>query len=108
MVHLAVSSRGHDFWQVHHGALSLDANVLPPVGPHDTETPETTQPPKDERGHDFWRVHTRAKAPSADLPASVPGEPRPLLDGDGPTPTRYKKDTPLNVVDSQHHVAQFV
>ena len=42
------------------------------------------------------------------FPVCVPGEPRALVDGDGPTPTRYKKDTPLNVVDSQHHVAQFV
>ena len=31
-VHLAVSSRGHDFWQVHHGAVSPDVHVLPPVG----------------------------------------------------------------------------
>ena len=49
---------------VHHGALSLDAHVLPPIGPHDPETLETTQPPKDERGHDFWQVHTHAHATS--------------------------------------------
>ena len=61
-VHLAVSSRGQDFWQVHHGALSPDAHVLPPIRPHDPETLETTQPPKDERGRDFWQVHTHANA----------------------------------------------
>ena len=107
-VHIAVSSRGHDFWQVHHGALSLDARVLPPVGALEADPFETTPPPKDKRGHDFWQVHTHANASSLDVPACVPGEPRPLVDGDGPTPTRYKKNTPLNVVDSQHHVAQFV
>ena len=107
-VHLAVSSKGHDFWQVQHGALSPDAHVLPPIGPHDPETLETTQQPRDERGHDFWQVHTRANASSLDVPVCVPGEPRSMSDGDGPTPTRYKKHTPLNAVDIQHNVAQFV
>ena len=51
---------------------------------------------------------THANASSLDVPVCVPGEPRALGDGDGPTPTRYKKDTPLNPVGSQHHVAQFV
>ena len=36
---------------------------------------------------------------------SVQGEPRTMGEDHGPT--RYKKDTPLNAVDSQHHVAQF-
>ena len=107
-VRLAVSSRGHDFWQVHHGALSPDAHVLPPIGELEADPFETTPPPKNERGHDFWQVHTHANASSLDVPVCVPGEPRALGDGDGPTPTRYKKDTPLNPVDSQHHVAQFV
>ena len=50
--HLAVSSRGHDFWQVDHGALSLDAHDLPPVGPLAVGSTPTTQ---DERGHEFWQ-----------------------------------------------------
>ena len=99
-VRLAVSSRGHDFWQVHHGALSPDAHVLPPIGALDAGPFETTPPPKNDRGHDFWQVHTHANASSLDVPVCVPGEPRALGDGDGPTPTRYKKDTPLNPVDS--------
>ena len=105
-VHLAVSSRGNNFWQVHHGALSLDSHVLPPVGALDADPFETT--PQDERGHDFWQVQTHANAQSVDGPVCVPVEPRKMIDDHGPTPTRYKKDTPLNAVDSQHHVAQFV
>ena len=69
-VHLAVSSRGHDFWQVHHGAVSLDAHVLPPVGALEADPFETT--PQDERGHDFWQVHTHANAPSVDDLQNLP------------------------------------
>ena len=54
----------------------------------------------------FLQVHTHAQ--SVEGPVCVPGEPRKMVDGHGPTPTRYKKDTPLNAVDSQHHVTQFV
>ena len=47
-------------------ALSLDAHVLPIIGPplHDHEELETT--PKDERGNHFWQVHTNAL--SVDVP----------------------------------------
>ena len=85
-VHLAVSSRGNDFWQVHHGALSLDAHVLPPVGALDADPLETT--PEDERGHDFWQVHMHANAQSVDGPVCVLGEARKMVDDHGSTPTR--------------------
>ena len=93
------------FWQVYHGALSLDAHLLPPVGPLAVGSTPTSQ---DERGHDFWQVHPHANGPSVDGPVCVPGEPRHLGDGDDPTPTPYKKGTTLNVVDRQHHVAPSV
>ena len=80
-VRLAVSSRGHDFWQVHHGALSPDVHVLPPIGALEAGPFETTPPPKNERGHDFWQVHTHANASSLDVPVCVSGEPRALGDG---------------------------
>ena len=48
---------GHDLWQVHHGALSLDAHVLSPVRALEVES---TQTPKDERGYDFWQVYAHA------------------------------------------------
>ena len=86
------------------GLASLDAHVLPPVGALDADPFETTA--QDERGHGFLQVHTHAQ--SVDGPVCVPGEPRKMVDDHGPTPTRYKKDTPLNAVDSQHHVTQFV
>ena len=74
-VRLAVSRRGHNFWQVHHGVLSPDAHVLPSIGALEADPFETTPLPKDERGHHFWQVHTHAKAPSVDGPVCVPGEP---------------------------------
>ena len=105
-VHLAVSNWWDHLWQVHHGALSLAAHVLPIIGPplHDHEELETT--PKDERENHFWQV--RANALSVDVPVCYPGEPPKMIDDHGPTPKRYEKDTPLNAVDSQDRVAQFV
>ena len=55
--HLAVSSRGHGFWQVDHGALFPDVHVLPPVGALAVGSMLTSQ---DERGYDFWHVHSHA------------------------------------------------
>ena len=46
---------GDDLWQVHPGALPLDAHVLSP------ETVEITPSPKDERRHDFWQVEPHAQ-----------------------------------------------
>ena len=91
---------GWDYlWEVHHGALSLDAHVLSISGPplHDHETLETT--PKDERGDHFWHAHTNAL--SVDVPICFPCEPRKKVDDHGPTPKRCKKQTPLNTADIQ-------
>ena len=98
-VHLAVSNGWDYLWQVQNGALSLDAHVLPIIGPslHDHETLETT--PKDERGYHFWQLHTNAL--SVNVPICFPGEPRKMVDDHGPTPKRYKKQTPLNKADIQ-------
>ena len=91
--HFAVSNRWDHLWQVHHGALSLDAHVLPIIGPalHDHETLAAT--PKDVRGNHLGQV--RANALSVDVPVCLPGEPQ-MDDHDGPTPKRYIKETPLN------------
>ena len=93
-VHLAVSNWSDHIGQVHHGALSLAAHVLPIIGPplHDHEELETT--PKDERENHFWQV--RANALSVDVPVCFPGEPPKMIDDHGPTPKRYKTETPLN------------
>ena len=98
--------RGHDFWHVHPHANGRfhEGPLGSPRKGHDGTLAEETY----ERGHDFWQVHTHANAPSVYGPVCVPGGPRTMGEDYGPTPTRYKKDTPLNVVDSQHHVAQFV
>ena len=64
LVHLAVSNGWDYVWQVHHGALSLDAHVLPIIGPpfHDHETLETT--PKDERAYrTIFVTSTRMRYP---------------------------------------------
>ena len=59
----------------------------------------------------LWQVG--ANALSVDVSILLPGEP-PMDDHDGPTPKRYKKETPLNaftiIVDlglTKNHVAQF-
>ena len=94
---------GTILWQVHHGALSVDVHVLPPVGALEADPFETM--PQDERGNHFWQVHTNAL--SVEGPACLSRK-RQMVDDHGPTPKRYEKDTPLNAVDSQDRVAQFV
>ena len=68
-VHLAVSSRGHDFWQVDHGALSPYVHILPPVGALAVGSTLTSQ---DERGYDFWHVHLHAHGGSHEGPRGRP------------------------------------
>ena len=126
-VHLAVPSRGHHLWQVGDGALSVDAYVLSPGGPHDPPTIETTPP--DERRHDFWHVHSHAYGGSHEGPrgrprkgqtetlapatnerggsqASVVGQPS--QSPEATEATGYKKGTTLNPRDKPHHVAPTV
>ena len=88
-VHFAVSNWRDHFWQVHHGALSLDAHLLPIIAPplHDDETLEAT--PKDERGNHFWQVG--ANALSVDVPVCLPGEPRQMDDDHGPSRNAIKR-----------------
>ena len=65
----------------------------------------------EERRDHLWQVH--ANVLSVDVPVFLPGEPQ-MDDDDGPTPKRYKKETPLTtftiIVDLglKNHAAQFV
>ena len=45
-------------------------------------------------GDHFWQVHMNAL--SVDVPICFPGEPQKMVDDHGPTPKRYKKQTPFN------------
>ena len=105
MVHLAVPNRGHDLWQFHHGALSLDAQVLSPIG---TLEVDATPTPQDERGHDFWYVHSHAHGGSQEGFVGKPRKSQEATLAPATYAKGYKKGTTLNKVDSPHHVAPTV
>ena len=102
-VYLVVSNWRDYLWQVHHGALSLDAHVLLIFGPplYDDEELEAT--PKDERGNHFWLVG--ANPLSVVVPVCLSRK-RQMVDDHGPTPKRYKKEMPLNTAHIQTPVSR--